>query len=158
DVRRYGEALRSDYDFDFAVRMGINSGEVVVGTIGPGLRMDYTAQGQTVGLAARMEQTAEPGTIYLTEQTAALVMGFFELDELGAFELHSVADPVRVFALRGLGPVRTRLELSRTRGFSAFVGRVPEMAALDAALDRVRGGNATVIAVTGDPGVGKSRL
>src|SRR5262249_45245542 len=120
DLRRYGQALRRDYGFDFAVRMGLNSGEVVVGTIGPGLRMDYTAQGQTVGLAARMEQMAETGAIYLTEHTAALVTGFFELDGLGAFEVHSVEAPVCVFALRGRGPVRTRLDLSRTRGFSAF--------------------------------------
>jgi class 3 adenylate cyclase len=158
DLRRYGRALRREHGFDFAVRMGLNSGAVVVGTIGPGLRMDYTAQGETVGLAARMQQIAEAGGVYLTEHTAALVMGFFELESLGTFDLHSVSTPVRAFALRGPGTVRTRLDLSRTRGFSTFVGRVSEMAALDAALERVRGGHPAVIAVTGDPGVGKSRL
>src|SRR5215468_7746761 len=81
-LRDYAQALRVQYGIPFAVRIGLNSGEVVVGTIGPGLRMDYTAQGQTVGLAARMEQMAETGAIYLTEHTAALVTGFFELDGL----------------------------------------------------------------------------
>ena len=158
DLRSYGQALRREYGFDFAVRMGINSGEVVVGTIGPGLRMDYTAQGHTVGLAARMEQIAEAGAVYLTEHTAALVAGFFELESLGAFKLHSVPEPVRAFALRGLGPLRTRLELSRARGFAAFVGRTEEMATLDASLEQARAGTGAVVAISGDAGVGKSRL
>jgi class 3 adenylate cyclase len=158
DLRSYGQALRREYGFDFAVRMGINSGEVVVGTIGPGLRMDYTAQGHTVGLAARMEQIAEAGAVYVTEQTAALVAGFFDLENLGAFKLHSVPEPVCVFALRGLGPLRTRLELSRARGFAAFVGRTEEMALLDASLAQARAGAGAVVGISGDAGVGKSRL
>src|SRR5262249_28105548 len=76
-LRGYAQELKRAQGLGFSVRMGLNSGEVIVGTIGDDLRMDYTAQGQVVGLAARMEQLAEPGTIYLTEHTARLVTGYF---------------------------------------------------------------------------------
>src|SRR5215467_4077788 len=87
ELRRYADDLRRKAALNFSVRMGVNSGEVVVGRIGDDLRMDYTAQGHTVGLAARMEQLAEPGRVYLTEQTAKLVSGFFRLRDLGLVEL-----------------------------------------------------------------------
>jgi class 3 adenylate cyclase len=83
--------------------MGLNSGEVVVGKIGEDLRMDYTAQGHTVGLAARMEDLAEPGTVYLTEATAALVSGYFRLEDLGRFTVKGVHEPLHVFGLQGVG-------------------------------------------------------
>src|SRR5205823_14981 len=107
--------------------------EVVVGTIGDDLRMDYTAQGHTVGLAARMEQLADPGKVSVTEHTAALVSGFFQLRPLGAFEIKGVRDPLRVYELEGRGPLRTKLDVSRARGFTRFVGRDDEAAALEAA-------------------------
>src|SRR5262249_56224777 len=99
-----------------SVRMGLNSGDVVVGTIGDDLRMDYTAQGHTVGLAQRTEQLAEAGHTYLTEHTAALVGGYFRLRDLGAFPLNGVRHPVRIHHLDGAGPSRTRLDVARTRG------------------------------------------
>src|SRR5262245_6800075 len=138
--------------------MGMNSGEVVVGKIGEDLRMDYTAQGHIVGLAARMEQLAEPGRVYLTEQAAKLGSGFFRLRDLGPFELKGVSAPVRVYELEGVGALRTSIEVSRSRGFSRFVGRPDEMATLEAALARAIGGSAQVIGIVGEPGVGKSRL
>src|SRR5262249_13334762 len=82
ELRRYAQELKRERGLGFSVRMGLNSGEVVVGKIGDNLRMDYTAQGHTVGLAARMEELAEPGRVYLTEATAALVSGYFRLDDL----------------------------------------------------------------------------
>jgi len=157
-LQAYAGELRRTRGLNFAVRMGINSGEVVVGAIGDDLRMDYTAQGHTVGLAARMEQLAEPGKIYVTEHTAALVRGYFQLSDLGEFDVKGVRDPLRVFALDDVGPLRTRLEVSRTRGLSRFVGRTEETAALEAALARAAGGEATVVAIVGEAGVGKSRL
>jgi len=120
--------------------------------------MDYTAQGHTVGLAQRMEQLAGPERVYLTEHTAALVSGFFRLRDLGRFELKGVREPVLVYELEGLGPIRTRLEASRARGFSRFVGRDEEMKALEAALARALEGAGQVVGVAGDAGVGKSRL
>src|SRR5256885_1064764 len=120
ELRSYASGLRA-VGREFAVRMGLNSGEVVVGTIGDDLRMDYTAQGHTVGLAARMEQMAQPGTAYVSEHTARLVEGFFTLRDQGTPALKGVRTPGRVFVLVGVGPLRTRLEVSRARGFSRFV-------------------------------------
>jgi class 3 adenylate cyclase len=157
-LRRYAQELKRERGLGFSVRMGLNSGEVVVGKIGDDLRMDYTAQGHTVGLAARMEDLAEPGTVFLTEATAALVSGYFRLEDLGRFTVKGVHEPLHVFGLQGVGALRTALERSRARGFSRFVGRADEMAALDAALDRAIGGNGQVVGVVADPGLGKSRL
>src|SRR2546428_5055532 len=103
--------------------MGLNSGEVVLGRIGEDLRMDYTAVGHTVGLAARMEQLAAPGTAYLTEHTARLVEGFFTLRDRGTPPMRGVSVPVRVYELEGVGPLRTRLDASRRRRCSPLVGR-----------------------------------
>ncbi len=157
-LRRYGEELKRTRGLSFSVRMGLNSGDVVVGRIGDDLRMDYTAQGHTVGLAARMEQLAGPDRIYLTEHTAALVSGFFRLRDLGGFELKGVREAVPIHELEGVGPIRTRLEASRARGFSRFVGRDEEMQALEAALGRALEGQGQLIGIVGDAGVGKSRL
>src|SRR5262245_49895934 len=138
--------------------MGLNSGEVVVGKIGDDLRMDYTAQGHTVGLAARMEQIAEPGKALITDHTAKLVPGYFALRDLGETRVKGLNDPLHVFELEGVGRVRTRLDVSRARGFSKFVGRQSEMAALEAALEKAIAGNTQVVGVVAEPGTGKSRL
>src|SRR5213083_932433 len=158
ELRRYAEELTRTKGLGFAVRMGINSGEVVVGTIGDDLRMDYTAQGHTVGLAARMEQLAGTDRVYLTEHTAALVSGYFRLRDLGPFTVKGVRDPLRVYELEGLGTLRTKLDVSRVRGFSRFVGRDAEIATLEAALARAATGDAQVVGVVAEAGLGKSRL
>jgi class 3 adenylate cyclase/tetratricopeptide (TPR) repeat protein len=158
DLTRYAAELRRERGLSFSVRMGLNSGEVVVGTIGEDLSLSYTAVGHTVGLAQRMEQLAEPGKAYLTEATARLVEGFFLLENLGEFGVKGASEPLRVFELAGVGAARTTLEAARTRGLSRFVGRDTEMAALEAALDRSQAGNGQIVGVVGDPGVGKSRL
>src|SRR5207248_2862059 len=132
-LRSYASGLRAR-GREFAVRMGLNSGEVIVGKIGDDLRMDYTAQGHTVGLAARMEQIAEPGKVYLTAHTAAHVDGYFALADLGALEIKGVPGAMHVYELQGLGQMRTRLDVSRSRGFSRFVGRGDEMHVLESAL------------------------
>jgi class 3 adenylate cyclase/tetratricopeptide (TPR) repeat protein len=157
-LRRYSEELKRTRGLGLSVRIGLNSGEVVVGKIGDDLRMDYTAQGHTVGLAQRMEQLADPGKAYLTGQTAALVSGYFKLRELGAFTVKGVREPVPVFELEGVGALRTRLDVSRARGFSRFVGRADELAALEAALARAVAGQGQVVGVVADAGTGKSRL
>ncbi len=158
ELRRYANTLRVEKGLSFAVRMGINSGEVVVGRIGDDLRMDYTAQGHSVGLAARMEQLAEPGRVLLTHHTARLVSGYFRLADLGTANVRGVLEPINVHELLGVGDLRTRLDLSRARGFSRFVGRGAELALLGRALDEVRAGEGRVVAVVGEAGVGKSRL
>jgi class 3 adenylate cyclase/tetratricopeptide (TPR) repeat protein len=157
-LRGYANELRLTRELSFAVRMGLNSGEVVVGKIGDDLRMDYTAQGHTVGLAQRMEQLAEPGKVYLTEHTAKLVRGLFQLEDLGRLSVKGVQAPVGVFALVGVGPLRTRFDVARARGFSRFVGRDAEMQTLETALARAREGQGQVVGVVAELGVGKSRL
>jgi hypothetical protein len=117
-------------------RIALNSGEVVVGRIGDDLRMNYTAQGHTVGLAQRIEQRAAADSAYLTKNTARLVQGYFELRDLGAFDVKGVGVPVIVYELIGVGALRGRLDRSRVRGFSRFVGRADELAVLETALNR----------------------
>jgi tetratricopeptide (TPR) repeat protein len=157
-LKRHGEELKRAKGLGFSVRMGINSGEVVVGKIGNDLRMDYTAQGHTVGLAQRMEQLADPGSIYLSEATTTAVSGHFRLRDLGAFELKGVRRPVRVHELEAAGPLRTRFEVSRARGLSKFVGRDVEMAMLETALERAMAGEGQIVGIVGEAGAGKSRL
>jgi class 3 adenylate cyclase/tetratricopeptide (TPR) repeat protein len=153
----YGRELRREQGLGFPVRLGLNSGEVVVGAVGEDLEMEYTAIGHTVGLAARMEALAEPGKPYLTAHTAALVEGFFELEDLGKLRVKGTPDPVHAYGLLGVGAARTRLDAAAVRGLSPFVGRGPELAALEAALARAQEGG-QVVGVVAEAGVGKSRL
>jgi hypothetical protein len=131
---------------------------VIVGKIGDDLRMDYTAQGHTVGLAQRMEQLAEPGVPYLTGHTARLVDGYMRLRSLGEFTIKGAKEPLPVYALEGLGSLRTRFDLSRARGLSKFVGRDAEMQQLEVALERATRERGEVIGVVAAAGTGKSRL
>jgi class 3 adenylate cyclase len=158
ELAAYATEVRRSDGLSFSVRMGINSGEVVVGQIGDDLRLEYTAVGHTVGLAQRMESLAEPGKAYLTEHTAKLVAGYLDLDDLGEFDVKGVSEPVHVHALAGAGGARTRLDISRARGFTRFVGRGDELTTLDAALEQARSGGGVVVGVVGEAGVGKSRL
>jgi len=136
----------------------MNSGQVVVGKIGDDLRMDYTAQGHTVGLAQRMEQLASPGEAYMTGATEKLVAGYFETRSLGNFEVKGSDAAVEVFELQGRGEAKTRLDLSRQRGLSRFIGRQDEMGVLEHALEESIAGRGQVVGVVADAGVGKSRL
>jgi class 3 adenylate cyclase/tetratricopeptide (TPR) repeat protein len=158
ELRRYADELRVERALNFSTRMGINSGEVVVGKIGDDLRMDYTAQGQTVGLAARMEELAAADRVYLTQHTADLATGYFELRDLGASRIKGLSEPLRLFELEDVGRLRTRIEVSRARGFSKFVGRADELASLEVALERARSGSGQVVGIVGEAGLGKSRL
>ncbi len=157
-VGRYADELRVAKGLNFSVRMGMNSGEVVVGKIGDDLRMDYTAQGHTVGLAQRMEQLAAPEKVLLTEHTARLVSGYLALRDLGETTLKGAKAKLHVFELEGIGTARTRLDISRARGLSKFVGRADETRQIEAALERALAGQGQVIGVVAEPGTGKSRL
>jgi class 3 adenylate cyclase/tetratricopeptide (TPR) repeat protein len=157
-IRRYAEEVRRTHGIEIRVRVGINSGEVVVRSIGSDLRMDYTAVGQTTHLAARMEQLALPGTIRLTAATLALAEGYVEVSPLGPVPVKGLTEPVEVYDLAGAGAARTRLQAARGRGLTRFVGRDAEMQQLRLAADEARRGRGQVVAVVGEPGVGKSRL
>jgi class 3 adenylate cyclase len=158
ELQRYAREVKRSHGLGFATRMGLHSGEVVVGKIGDDLRMDYTAQGQTVGLAQRMEALAEPNTCYLSGATAGLVSGYFALDDLGAFDVKGVSGPVPVFELRGLGAARTRFDVSRARGLSRFVGRDADLRTLEDALRHAQAGHGQVLGIVAEAGTGKSRL
>jgi adenylate cyclase len=157
DIAAYAAELRRGPGLNFSTRIGINSGEVVAGAIGSG-GGEYTAIGHTVGLAQRMEALAEPGKAYLTESTAELARGYMALEDLGQFGIKGASRPVQVFELAGVGSARSRLDLSRERGFSGFVGRDEEMAVLEGALERAQRSEGAAVGIVAEPGVGKSRL
>ncbi len=141
-----------------AVRMGLNTGPVVVGKIGDNLRMDYTAVGDTTNLAARLQQQAEPGTILVSEVTSRLVKGHVRTEALPPIRVKSVAEPIVAYRIVGLDPRRSALESRDERALTEFVGRERELAALRDALAEAESGRGQVVGVVGEPGVGKSRL
>jgi class 3 adenylate cyclase len=157
-IGRQTEEMRRNLGIEVQVRVGINCGEVVVRSIGSDLRMDYSAVGQTTHLAARMEQLAPPGTIRLTAEVQRLAEGFVQVKPLGPIPVKGIDNPIEVFELIGTTTVRTRLQAARARGFTRFVGRGAEMEVIQQAAEQARQGRGQILAVVGDPGVGKSRL
>jgi AAA ATPase domain/Adenylate and Guanylate cyclase catalytic domain len=157
-VKQYAEGVRRDRGATIGIRVGLNSGEVVVRSIGSDLRMDYSAIGQTTHLAARMEQLADPGAIFLTPHTLVLAEGFVQAAPQGPMAVKGLPAPIEVYGLVGATAVRSRLQATTMRGLSPFVGRDLEFAQLLHALDQAQEGRGQVVAVVGDPGVGKSRL
>lgn len=157
EVGQYADEVRHRVG-PLQIRVGMNSGEVVVRSIGSDLHMDYTAVGQTTHLAARMEQIAIPGSILMTPDTARLVEGLVEARARGSVQIKGLQTPLEVFELVGPGVVRTRLHAAVARGLTRFVGRRPELEQLQEALEQARGGHGQVVAIVGESGVGKSRL
>ena len=157
-MRRYTEEVRHTHGVEVQLRIGLNSGAVVVRAIGNDLHMDYSAIGQTTHLAARMEQLAPPGTIRLTAETLRLAEGWVQVTPLGPVPVKGLPDPVEVCELMGAGPARTRLQAFAARGLTPFVGRQAELEALHQALAQAEAGHGQVVSVIGEPGVGKTRL
>jgi class 3 adenylate cyclase len=157
-VKRYAEGIRRVEGVPIRIRVGLNSGEVVVRAIGSDLHMDYTAVGQTTHLAARMEQLAEPGAALLTPTTLALSEDFVQVKALGPMHVKGLVEPLETYELTGANPVRSRFLAHAARGLTKFVGRNGEMSQLSEALDLARRGRGQVLGVVGEPGVGKSRL
>jgi class 3 adenylate cyclase/tetratricopeptide (TPR) repeat protein len=157
-VKRYADSVRRAEGIPIQIRVGLNSGEVVVRSIGSDLRMDYTAVGQTTHVAARMEQMAIPGSILLSSDTLALAEGYVEVKPLGPLPVKGLAAPLEVYELIRAATVRSRFQAAAARGLTRFVGRDSELDQLGQALGRARAGHGQVVAVMGDPGVGKSRL
>jgi len=157
-MQLYAEEARRTHGVNVQIRVGLNSGEVVVRAIGSDLHMDYTAVGQTTHLAARLEQFASPGSILLTPSTLELAEGFVAVKSLGPVPVKGLADALEVYEVTGAGAARTRLEAAARRGLTRFVGRSAELEQLRDALDRASLSHGQVVAVVGEPGVGKSRL
>src|SRR4029450_6762766 len=157
-LRRYADTLRAQRGIDFAVRIGINTGPVVVGKIGDDLRMDYTAQGETVNLAARLQQVAPPGGTRLSDATMRLVSGYFVIEPTGEVMLKGLPAPVATFTATRRLSGRARFDLALERGLTTFVGRLRALAFLRDAFDKTERGRGNVLSVVGPAGIGKSRL
>jgi class 3 adenylate cyclase/predicted ATPase len=157
--RRFAEQLRHEKGVNFQIRVGINTGEVVLRSIRKDdLHADYVPVGHSTSLAARMQTLADPGSIVVSEPTYKLTEGYFEFKPLGEVRVKGVSEPVNVYEAKGVGPLRTRLQLSARRGLVRFIGRKNELEQLRRALDHAKEGRGQIVAVVGEPGVGKSRL
>ena len=157
-VKQYAAEVQRSHGVPVQIRVGLNSGEVVVRAIGSDLHMDYTAVGQTTHLAARMEQMAMPGSILLTQAVLSLAEGYVQVTPLGPVPVKGLAAPVDVCELVGVRTIRRRLQASAMRGLTRFVGRQQELTVLQQALERAGTGHGQVVALVGEAGVGKSRL
>jgi len=154
----YGRKVKAEFGADFKMRIGLNSGPVVVGAIGNDLRMDYTAVGDTTNLAARMESLAEPGGILVSNSTYRLVKNYFEFESLGEIAVKGKQAPQSVYKLTHVSEMRSRMDVSKARGLTEYIGRNDEMHDLQKAFKKARSGQGQVVGVVGEAGIGKSRL
>ncbi|MCH8345893.1 MAG: AAA family ATPase [Chloroflexi bacterium] len=154
----YATEVKQRHPIECRFRVGLNTGPVVVGKISDNLDMDYTALGDTVNLASRMEELAEPGTVYLSEDTYRAVQDYFECESLGALTVKGKAEPVVAYRVVRETAVRTRFEAAAERGLTPFVGRDQEQTVLRGYLEQAKRGQGQVVFVSGEAGIGKSRL
>ncbi len=158
-MEKYGIEVEKNTGEIFTMRIGVNTGKVIVGAIGDDLRMDYTAVGDTTNLAARIQQTANPGEVWLSQETQNIIKGFFQVEYIGDQKLKGKAEKQPVYRLLAeRKEVRTRFEAGLSRGVTDLVGRRPEMQILKTAWERTKGGESRLVDVVGEAGVGKSRL
>src|SRR5262245_24027891 len=157
-VGLYADGLRQSQGLDVQIRVGLNSGEVVVRTVGSDLRMDYSAVGQTTHLAARMEQLARPGTTLVTGEVLRLAEGCVAVKPLGRVPIRGLSEPIETFEITGAGPARTRFQAAARRGLTHFVGRDTELQQLGRAQELASSSHGQIAAIVGEAGVGKSRL
>ncbi len=159
ELRRYSAKLRERGNLPLEARVGVNTGEVVVRSISTGGgHVEYTPIGHTTNLASRMQALAPTGSIAISEQTRKLCEGYFALKALGPTKVKGVSEPVNVYEVTGLGPLRTRLQRSAGRGLTKFVGREREMEAMRNASELALAGRGQIVAAMAEAGTGKSRL
>ena len=157
-VARYAAEIQRSHGVQLAIRVGVNSGEIVIRTIGSDLDMDFTVVGQTVHLANRIEQIAKPGSVLTTADTLRLAEGYVAAEPLGPIPVKGLTEPLQIYEVTGAGVARTRLQVAAGRGLMPFVGRDVELAELLGAQRLAGHGHGQVVAVAGEAGVGKSRL
>ncbi|SDC68317.1 Double zinc ribbon [Variovorax sp. CF079] len=159
EMRRYADRVRLAQGIALQLRVGVNSGEVVVRAIRTeDLHTDYDPVGNSIHIASRMEGIAVPGSIVASERTRKLSEGYFAFKALGATPIKGLPEPLAVFEVLGLGPLRTRLQVAASRGVARFVGRARELEQLREARAQAQAGHGRIVGVVGEPGVGKSRL
>ncbi len=157
-VNQFGDEMQRSHGIPVQIRVGINSGEVVVRSIDTDLHMDYSAIGQTTHLSARMEQMARPGTILAAGDTLKLAEGYVQVKALGPVPIKGLQRPIEAFEITGAGLLRSRLQVAAARGLTKFIGRSVEMEQLHRALEQAQDGRGQAVSVVGEAGVGKSRL
>jgi class 3 adenylate cyclase len=159
EARRHAEKLRAEKGVNLQVRVGANTGEVVVREIRTGeKRTEYVPIGHSTSVAARLQALAAPGSIAISEALRKLAEGYFALKSLGPARIKGVSEPLEIYEVTGLGPLRTRLQRAAARGYTTFVGRKRELEALSHAAEQARAGRGQIVAAMAEPGVGKSRL
>jgi class 3 adenylate cyclase len=157
-INLYANELQREGGAPVQIRMGLNSGEVVIRAIGSDLHMDYTAVGQTTHLAARMEQMAKPGSALITSDALKLAEGYVRVRPLGPVTVKGLDSPTEVYELTETGPVRSRLQAMAAGGLIRFVGRKRELEQLTQAIAHADKGRGQVVGIVGEAGVGKSRI
>jgi class 3 adenylate cyclase/tetratricopeptide (TPR) repeat protein len=158
-IEEYANKIERERGVEFKIRIGLNSGPVIVGSIGDDLRMDYTAVGDTTNMAARIQQTAKPGEVWASQETHNIIRDYFHDEMVGEFPLKGKAAHQPLYRMVSERPdVRTRFEAGLVRGITELVGRRPEMETLRSVFERAKGGEGQVVDVVGEAGVGKSRL
>jgi class 3 adenylate cyclase/predicted ATPase len=159
EIKKLAGHLRAEGRAPIQIRIGLNTGEVVVRPIETGQRhVEYTPIGHTANLASRMQTLAEPGSMVVSEATYRLSEGYFAFRSLGPARVKGVSEPVNVYEVTGIGPLRTRLQRAAGRGLTKFVGREREMDATRRALELAKQGRGQIVAAIGEAGLGKSRL
>jgi class 3 adenylate cyclase/tetratricopeptide (TPR) repeat protein len=158
ELRRYSTKLVADGGNPLQCRVGVNTGEVVVRSISTGGKTEYTPIGHTTNLASRMQAVAPVGSIAVAEPTRKLCEGYFVLKALGPTKVRGVSEPVNVYEVAGLGPLRTRLQRAAGRGLTKFVGREQEMTAIARTAELAYQGHGQIVAAVAEAGTGKSRL
>src|SRR5262249_11878975 len=159
ESKRYAEQLRRAQGINLQIRVGVNTGEVVLRAIHKDdLHTDYTPVGHSTHLAARMESLASGGAVVVSHHTYKLIEGYFECKALGAAKVKGGTEPIPIYEVLGVGPLRTRLQVAARHGLTRFIGRYPEMEQLRRALEQAKAGHGQIVGVMGEPGVGKSRL
>src|SRR5205809_2204073 len=159
ESKRYAERLLREHGINLQIRAGVNTGEVVVRSIRKDdLHTDYVPIGHSTNLAARMESLARGGAVVVSEHTYKLTEGYFEWQPLGVARVKGVSEPLSIYEVLGVGPLRTRLQVAAKRGLVRFVGRQSEMEQMQRAWQATQAGHGQVVALVGEPGVGKSRL
>ena len=157
-IKEYGEIIKKEYRAEFKMRVGLNSGSVIVGAVGNDLRMDYTAIGDTTNLASRMQSMSKPGNVLVSIDTYRIAGDFFKFEPIGKVRVKGKEIDLEVYQLIKAGELETRFEAAVAKGLTQFVGREKEIAALKEAFEKARSGSGQVVGIVGEAGVGKSRI
>lgn len=153
---KYSDKIKKEIGINLKIRIGINTGLVVVGRIGNDLRMDYTATGDTTNLASRLESLAEPRKVFISDSTYKLVQDYFDVKSLGHVAVKGKVSPVKVYRVRGIKKSIDPVYIAK--GLTKFIGRHNELEIISERLNRIKEGSGQIVGIVGEAGIGKTRL